>query len=123
VASDLERLNGRWADWEVETWDLRALRVIADNNLTYHHEVEVSFLAAEYVACPSSFSHPVFRDATAEEIDRVRRLNGGLGSLTVFVWDLDDDPVAGPCVVAAQVVSIVERHVRHEGNWTWTKPV
>jgi hypothetical protein len=40
---ELTELTGRWWDWQVDRWDASAFRLIADNDLTYHHSVEVTF--------------------------------------------------------------------------------
>jgi hypothetical protein len=47
-------------------------RLIAGDDLTYHHSVEVVFEEAMYLACPAEFSHPVFRSASSEETLRVQ---------------------------------------------------
>jgi hypothetical protein len=40
---ELIDLTGRRWDWQVDFWDSSTRRLIADNDLTYHHSVEVSF--------------------------------------------------------------------------------
>lgn len=112
---ELQELNGRWWDWQVEKWDAAEFRLVANNDLTYHHAVAVSFVNARYVACPLEFSHPSFRAPTGEETERVRRaLDGDIDDLTVFAWDLED--VEGPgkvCVVAAAGVTVDQKLVKH----------
>jgi hypothetical protein len=111
--SVLANLNGRWWDWRVEGWDGGRLRLIAGNDLTYHHQVEVTFGGVAYVCCPSEFSHPVFRDPHAEEVYRATRvLDGELGGLAVFAWDIDTSP-AEPCMVVAEAVDVAEGLVTH----------
>lgn len=44
---DLEDLNRRWWDWQADRWDGSGLRLIADNDLTYHHSVEVKVMFSE----------------------------------------------------------------------------
>ena len=112
----LDDLTGRWWDWRVDSWDGTSLRLIGDNDLTYHHAVTVTFTAAAYIACPMEFSHPVFRSPTDADVVRVRSaLDGDLGGVEVFAWDLDD--VNGPgkvCLVAAESVSVVVEHIAHQ---------
>jgi hypothetical protein len=60
VSNPLASLTDRWWDWRVDKWDSATLRLIADNDLTYHHAVEVAFANPAYVACPAEFSHPRF---------------------------------------------------------------
>jgi hypothetical protein len=69
---DLVTLNGRWSDWQVNRWDISGLRLTADNDLTYHHHVEVTFVDVVWVSCADLFHHPVFRPPTATELMLVR---------------------------------------------------
>lgn len=55
----IEELNRRWWDWQADRWDGSGLRLIADNDLTYHHSVEVTFTDVVWVACADLFHHPV----------------------------------------------------------------
>jgi hypothetical protein len=41
---DLEDLIRRWWDWQADRWDGSGLRLMADNDLTYHHSVEVKLI-------------------------------------------------------------------------------
>jgi hypothetical protein len=44
--TDLTTLTGRWWDWEVSRWDAAGPTLVADNDLTYHWNVEVSFVGS-----------------------------------------------------------------------------
>jgi hypothetical protein len=98
----------------IDGWDGWTLRLIADNDLTYHHAVEVSFRAVEFVCSPRTFSRPVFREPTSDEIERaVRVLDAELGEAQVFAWEIDSDPPE-TCMIVAEAVEIVEGPVQHE---------
>jgi len=47
------RFNGRWSEWAVWRWDRLSLNVVANLDLTYHHEVEVTFSNVEYAPVPA----------------------------------------------------------------------
>ncbi|MEV7505149.1 hypothetical protein [Streptomyces sp. NPDC093018] len=68
--------EGSWWDWEVTGWDAGALRLAADHDLTYHHVLEVVFVAPALVSCPAAFQDPVFRAPTADEAERLVRSLG-----------------------------------------------
>lgn len=112
VTQPLVDLNNRWWDWQVASWDGVSLTLIADNDLTYHHSVEVLFEDAVYVKLPASFSHPVFRDPTSHEIEIVQAAVGEVPEL-VAAWDTDADDPGRACLIAAASVSVVEELVLH----------
>ena len=106
-------LNDKWWDWRVEGWNGSTFRLVAGNDLTYHHLAAVEFHDAAFVACPSEFSHPRFREATGLERDAVWALLGGDRSAVVFAWDVDGE-AGQTCLVAAASVSVHEGLVLHE---------
>lgn len=105
-------LNGRWWDWQVDRWDASGLRLIADNDLTYHHSVEVTFTDVVWVSCTDLFHHPAFRPATASEIAFARKITIGEG-YRMYTWDAETATGTGPMMVLAQSVLVVEKFVRH----------
>ncbi len=109
---DLVTLNGQWWDWQVDRWDISGLRLIADNDLTYHHNVEVTFTDVVWVSCADLFHHPVFRPPTAPEIESVRHVTTGEGH-RLYTWDAETAAGIVPMMVLAQSIQIVEKLVRH----------
>jgi hypothetical protein len=110
--TNLTTLTGRWWDWEVRRWDPAALTLVADNDLTYHWSVEVSFVGVVWVAIADSFSHPVFRQPTGAELDFVRQIVDDGEGLAVFAWDAETTRSSAPMLVAAQHVRVTEGLVR-----------
>ncbi|SDT57187.1 hypothetical protein [Actinoplanes derwentensis] len=104
---ELERLTGRWWDWEVRRWDAAGLLLIADNDLTYHHAVEVTFTDVAWVACTDLFHHPVFRPPTAGEREFAREV-APEDEYTLFTWDAETATGAVPMMVVAQGVQVRE---------------
>ncbi len=109
----LTALDGRWADWLVQSWDGFNLTLIADNDLTYHHEVTVRFSDARYVACPADFSWPKFREATAEERASLHTLHDPDEDMNVFAWDAESGNGRTACLVLAKGVTVAEEFVLH----------
>lgn len=105
-------LNNRWSDWQVASWDGESLRLIADNDLTYHHSVEVVFEETAYVMLPAQFYHPCFRPPTAHEEGLVREAVGHVPELIV-AWDTDAEGHGRVCLVGASSASFVEELVLH----------
>ncbi|OIK23330.1 hypothetical protein [Streptomyces malaysiense] len=104
--------EGSCWDWEVTGRDPGALRLAADHDLTYHHALEVVFVAPALVSCPLAFQDPVFRAPTAEESARLART---LGETTPVVVAFEADaggyePVS--CLIAAERVEIRHGLVR-----------
>jgi hypothetical protein len=71
----------------VDRWDASVVRLIADNDLTYHHNVEVTFTEVAWVSSADLFHHPVFRQPPPAERDfcpptrrrrRMARLSPGM---------------------------------------------
>ncbi|MEV0397899.1 hypothetical protein [Polymorphospora rubra] len=100
--------EGSWWDWEVLGWNGSELRLAAGYDLTYHHGLELVFTDVDYLACPTRFSDPRFRDPTSSERDTVRRYVGDEPPVVV-AFDVDAEEGRGflPCVVAAASVRIV----------------
>jgi hypothetical protein len=112
--SPLQELTGRWWDWMVQSWDGWRLRLVADNDLTYHHLVEVDFLDAAYVRVPLRvFSHPMFRAATPDEVSEAQPFMSEDETMRVFAWDTDEPGIRG--LVVAEDVVIREGLVVHDG--------
>jgi hypothetical protein len=84
------------------------LRLAAGSDLTYHHDLEVCFSGAVYVACPESFSDPVFREPSDTDRELLRHLDSDV-PLQVYAFDVD--PPGGnelmACVIVAASVQIV----------------
>ncbi|UXY30408.1 hypothetical protein [Streptomyces sp. HUAS TT20] len=108
--------DGSWWDWEVIVWDAGQLRLAAGHDLTYHHGLELVFVAPALVSCPLGFQDPVFRPPTTEETARLVRTLGETPPLVVaFEADADgSEPVT--CLIAAERLDIrpglVLRHPR-----------
>ena len=105
------RLTGRWWDWEVRRWDASALCLIADNDLSYHHSVEVTFTDVVWTACADMFHHPAFRPATAAESEFARQVIDT--GYRVFTWDAETAMATVPMMVIAGTVHVTEELVRH----------
>ena len=113
VDSDLN-LNGRWSDWAVWRWDGSSVTLIADLDLTYHHEVEVTFVNTEYAAVASSFWHPTFRGPTSEESATVEAMFSPDAPLTLIAWDAETANGRGSFLVACEAVRVSEGSVVHD---------
>jgi hypothetical protein len=113
VINALTTLDGRWADWMVQSWDGFNFTLIADNDLTYHHEVAVRFADTRFVACPAEFSWPTFREPTAEESARVQQLHDPDEDIHVFSWDAESGNGRTACLVLAKSVTVAEELVLH----------
>ena len=109
---DLEELNRRWWDWQADRWDGSGLRLIADNDLTYHHSVEVTFTDVVWVACADLFHHPVFRPATPSENEFARQVTVDEAH-HLFTWDAETATGTVAMLVVAESVQIAEEVVRH----------
>jgi hypothetical protein len=108
---ELTGLTGRWWDWEMARWDVTGLRLIADNDLTYHHAVEVRFGEVAWVSVADMFSHPVFRQPTAAEKELAWQASGE--PHRIFTWDAETAAGTVPMMVVARSVEVVEGHVPH----------
>ncbi|WP_145903031.1 hypothetical protein [Kitasatospora viridis] len=104
--------EGSWWDWEVVEWIPGRLRFGAGYDLTYHHELELVFSDPMYVACPSAFHDPEFREPTAEELALMVRQVGELPPVLVaFEADAGGSgPATG--LIAAEQVRVVQ------GSWS-----
>ncbi|WP_074308076.1 hypothetical protein [Micromonospora cremea] len=93
-------------------FDGSQLRLAAGHDLTYHHGLEVIFTDVAYMACPTQFWDPRFRDPTLDERALVRR-HVGEESPVVVAFDVDA-PAGGDlpsCLVAAGSVEVVHGRV------------
>ncbi|GAB7044532.1 MULTISPECIES: hypothetical protein [Catenuloplanes] len=108
---DLEELSHRWWDWQVAGWDAAGLRLVADNDLTYHHSVEVTFVDVAWAACADLFHHPVFRPATPAEREFARQVTAD-ETHHVFAWDAETAAGTVTMMVVAQSVRIAADFVR-----------
>ncbi|GAB7045571.1 hypothetical protein JCM9534A_06970 [Catenuloplanes indicus JCM 9534] len=97
------------ATWpgSIAGWDGAGLRLVADNDLTYHHCVEVTFTDAVWSACADLFHHPVFRPATPSEIAFARQVTAA-ETHHVFAWDAETAAGTVAMMVVAQSVQITE---------------
>ncbi|MGC4790674.1 hypothetical protein ACLQ22_22945 [Micromonospora sp. DT178] len=100
--------EGSWWDWDLLGWNGSELSIAAGHDLTYHHGVELVFTDVHYLACPTRFSDPQFREPTSDEYETVRAF---VGEVPPAVVAFDVEAVVGwkvlPCVVAAASVRIV----------------
>lgn len=108
---ELTELTGRWWDWQVDRWDASAFRLIADNDLTYHHSVEVTFTDVVWVSSADMFHHPVFRQPTAAEHEFARQVIDTGHHL--FAWDAETASGTVPMMIIAGQVQVTEGIVRH----------
>jgi hypothetical protein len=104
----IELPEGSWWDWDLLHFDGSRLTLAAGPDLTYHHGLELVFTDVVYLACPTQFSEPRFREPTQDEQEMLRRYIGEIAPLIV-AFDVespaDGDPLA--CIVAAEAVDIV----------------
>jgi hypothetical protein len=100
--------EGSWWDWEIIGWERGTLCLAAGWDLTYHHDLEVRFSEVAYVACPESFSDPVFREPSGAEQALLRHLDGD-GPLHVYAFDVEPPGGNGnmACVIVAASVDVV----------------
>ncbi|GIJ81492.1 hypothetical protein SAMN05443287_1294 [Micromonospora phaseoli] len=104
----IELPEGSWWDWDVLHFDGSQLRLAAGHDLTYHHDLEVVLTDVAYMACPTQFWDPWFREATRDERALVRR-HAGEESPVIVAFDVDA-PAAGDlltCLVTAGLVEVV----------------
>jgi hypothetical protein len=104
--------EGSWWDWEVTGWDAGELRLAAGYDLTYHHGLEVGFVAPLFVSCPFAFQDPVFRAPTAEETERLVRALGEAPALVVAFEADAGGPEPLSCLIAAERLEVRRRGVR-----------
>lgn len=97
---ELMDLTGRYRDWRVEHWDSSTLRLIADNDLTYHHNVEVSFSDVAWAATADLFHHPTFRPATPAALAFARRVTNEAG-YEIYTWDAETSAATVPMIIIA----------------------
>ncbi|GAA2887589.1 hypothetical protein Acy02nite_82430 [Actinoplanes cyaneus] len=109
---DLVTLNGQWWDWQVDRWDVSEFRLIADNDLTYHHSVAVTFTDVAWVSCADLFHHPVFRSPRIPETEFMRQV-ATEDEHHVYAWDAETATGIVPMMVVARSARIVEQVVHH----------
>jgi hypothetical protein len=63
--------EGPWWEWDVLPAQPGLFVLGADFDLSYHHGLELRFHEPVFVQCPEYFMDPVFREATAAEVERV----------------------------------------------------
>jgi hypothetical protein len=80
--------EGSWWDWDLFCWNGSELRLAAGYDLAYHHGLELVFSDVGYLACPTQFSRPQFREPTPGEGDTVRRYVGE-ESRVVVAFDVE----------------------------------
>jgi len=108
----LTDLTGRWWDWQIDLWNASVFRLVADNDLTYHHCVEVTFTDAAWVGCADMFQHPAFRSPTPAEREFARQVTADDG-YQVFAWDAETAAGTVPMMVIARSVRVIEGLVSH----------
>jgi hypothetical protein len=100
--------EGSWWDWDVLHFDGCHLTLAAGHDLTYHHGLEVVFTDVDYLACPTRFHDPRFREPTSDEKAMLRHHVGEEPALIV-AFDVEplvgSDPLA--CLVAAGSVEVI----------------
>jgi hypothetical protein len=104
----IELPEGSWWDWDLLHFDGSRLRLAAGHDLTYHHGLELVFTDVAYMACPTQFQDPRFREPTLDERAAVRRYIGEDAPLVVaFDIDTADGRDSVGCLVAAGSVEVV----------------
>ncbi|WP_128977430.1 hypothetical protein [Streptomyces roseicoloratus] len=68
--------EGSWWDRTVLRYDGSRLTLAAGHDLSYGHGLQVAFTDTVCLRCPTAFSDPEFREATAEERAEIVRLVG-----------------------------------------------
>jgi hypothetical protein len=111
--TDLNLLSG-W-EWSVSTWAADELTLIADTDLSYHHQVEITFSGVNFVSLPADFYDARFGAASTAEL---AELGARLGDdPDLITWAIDAEPAAstGPSrfFVRAIAISIVHGTVFH----------
>ncbi|HEX8627653.1 MAG TPA: hypothetical protein VF755_05730, partial [Catenuloplanes sp.] len=108
IAGVIELPAGSWWDWDVLDFDGCRLRLAAGHDLTYHHGLEVIFTDVTYLACPTQFHDPQFREPTHDERALARR-HAGEEPPIVVAFDVAAQVGDGhlPCLVAAESVEVV----------------
>lgn len=113
--------DGPWWDWDLLEYDGAHLRFAAGSDLTYHHGLELLFTDVAYLACPTQFSDPTFREPTSDERETLRGYVGQEPPVVV-AFDVAAEFGEGslPCVIAAEsvevVVGVVYRYWREDLN-------
>ncbi len=100
---------GPWSEWDIQEFDSSRLRLAANYDLTYYHGLEVVFTDVAYLACPTQFTDPTFREPTRDERELVRR---HVGEDPPLIVAFDLEPLIGsreplPCLIAAETVEVV----------------
>ncbi|MGW3266703.1 hypothetical protein [Streptomyces sp. NPDC001056] len=108
--------EGSWWDWEVTAWDAGALRLAAGSDLTYHHALEVVFVAPALVSCPLAFQDPVFRAPTPDETARLARSLGEASPVLVAFEAHAGGIEPVSCLVAAERVEFRHGLVRRSAK-------
>ena len=104
----IELPEDSWWDWDVLHFDGSQLRLAAGHDLSYHHGLELVFTDVDYLACPTQFQDPRFREPTPDERAMIRQ-HVGQESALVVAFDVEA-PVESellPCLVAAGSVEVV----------------
>jgi hypothetical protein len=104
----IELPEGSWWDWDVLEFDGSRLTLAAGYDLAYHHGLELVFTDVAYLACPTRFSDPRFREPTPNEHESVRR-HVAEGPPLVLAFDVAS-PAGGdllPCLIAAESVEVM----------------
>jgi hypothetical protein len=107
IVTTLTLPPGSWWSWEVQRYDGATLVIIAGHDLTYHHEIELSFSDVAYIEAPTQFEHASFREPTTAEWEKVRRCIGEEPTVLV-AFDIEANHGGGtvPCLIAADAYSI-----------------
>jgi hypothetical protein len=99
--------EGSWWDWDVLHFDGSQLTLAAGHDLTYHHGLEVVFADVDYLACPTRFHDPQFREPTPDEQALLHR---HIGEEPALIVAFDVEPPVGsdplPCLIAARSVEV-----------------
>ncbi|WP_436532471.1 hypothetical protein [Actinoplanes sp. HUAS TT8] len=96
-------------DWEVHQFDGSRLRLAADNDLTYAHGLEVVLTDLAYMACPTQFTNPRFREPTPAERRLVQRHCGDEPAV-ILAFDVESAHRLDewlPCLIAADAIQVV----------------
>lgn len=99
--------EGSWWEWDVVARDPGRLRLGADHDLTYHHNLELVFGDPVLVVCPAAFQDPVFREATPDEVRTVSRQAGETPAVLVAFEADEGGPEPARGLIAAGRLDVV----------------
>jgi hypothetical protein len=86
---------------ELDRWDASRFRLMANNDVTYDHNVEVTFTEVVWVSSADMFHHPGFRPPHPIEREFARRVVNDDG-YHLYAWDVETATGVVPMMLVAQ---------------------